>query len=690
MTTMGDTSSTEHTTMTGPTAISYLNRESDTWYSTPTTTTATTGPPVLSGHDVEYLVPKCVYPNDEAWRAKLKSSCAARFTGNDKYFDMAKSICTSACKGYRERTQFTLPPEEFDAYRMGLGDCGSNFNTFAANWKGLCGCIDKTLGENCVFPTTAPVKGTETATSTAGAPTMTNAYNGGYGYGGGAASNSSTSMHNMTSSHMVNTPSMPMTSTPARYMTSTTMMANMPSSHNMYGYDMHNTSTMHHSTPPAHGSDWVSTSTTVAVATATRYVEECPTDYIGAHKWPVGNCLDGLFQAEDKFAIAEHVCNQQCGHGTDKSWPVQWVGIYDTVMSMCGNIDNVNQALAKGCGCLNDGWPNKCNIQCEPPVVMEAMSPPPTMPPPTMETPTTIYAPENAATCTCGNQIPQCTVPPGPVQEGGHRTDCNQWHHIKAGDTCWMIANMYQEQGITAADIMAWNTGAAPYCLNLAIDAWICVGVLHGKGNSTMPSSNPNYAMTSTTMDHTGLYSHPTAPQNWDVPTATNLPQYNYGGDHKTPSAYSTTLPSPYPEPSTSTTQAYPDANDATAKMSPVGIYISTQVAVVPTPTTLMRKRKLKRNAPILTVTQAVTDVVEAAAANTVYVYTDASTTLTSAAVSTSSGDAPDRTVEVYVVDARDYSSALAAASNALTVKGVSTRYVYASETTGIVAPTGL
>ncbi|KAF3928784.1 hypothetical protein ABW21_db0205229 [Orbilia brochopaga] len=222
--------------------------------------------------------------------------------------------------------------------------------------------------------------------------------------------------------------------------------------------------------------------------------------------------------------------------------------------------------------------------------------------PSTMSTMT--YVPSNSAACTCGNQIPQCTVPPGPVQSGSHNPMCNQWYKVIPGDNCDKIAGYFKDQGVAAKDIIGWNQAAQPSCESIQSGYWICVGILHNKYHKDQPiyiptaTELPEYGYTkemrygptemmeSTTMSSTSttspmMYSSSSMPMSSSSTstsmTSTPIPQYEYAAQ-TTP-----LMPSyGYQSSTSSSTMSTPTTSMA---IVPVGVYASTETPATSPPT---------------------------------------------------------------------------------------------------------
>ncbi|KAK6331423.1 hypothetical protein TWF730_004506 [Orbilia blumenaviensis] len=129
------------------------------------------------------------------------------------------------------------------------------------------------------------------------------------------------------------------------------------------------------STPPAYTSAptentvpqaYVST-TSAPTPMKTFPVKECPQEYLGQGKWPSGNCLDKLFGTEEGMRVAAVLCNYQCADNQQREWPAEHTEVYQKAFAKCKSNSGISQALAKGCGCLNDGWIGSCRPECHPP-----------------------------------------------------------------------------------------------------------------------------------------------------------------------------------------------------------------------------------------------------------------------------------------------------------------------------------
>jgi LysM repeat protein len=69
---------------------------------------------------------------------------------------------------------------------------------------------------------------------------------------------------------------------------------------------------------------------------------------------------------------------------------------------------------------------------------------------------------------------PNGIATPTPTQPG-MVSNCKAFYLVKSGETCTTVAN---ENGITVAQVEAWNPGAGSDCRLLQANAWACVGVL--------------------------------------------------------------------------------------------------------------------------------------------------------------------------------------------------------------------
>lgn len=73
-------------------------------------------------------------------------------------------------------------------------------------------------------------------------------------------------------------------------------------------------------------------------------------------------------------------------------------------------------------------------------------------------------------TTSTGNDI----TTPTPVQTG-MVSDCNTFYYVVSGDGCSSIAT---SQGVTIAEIEAWNPAIGTDCTSLWLETYICVGVV--------------------------------------------------------------------------------------------------------------------------------------------------------------------------------------------------------------------
>ena len=71
---------------------------------------------------------------------------------------------------------------------------------------------------------------------------------------------------------------------------------------------------------------------------------------------------------------------------------------------------------------------------------------------------------------------PTPTSPPaGPQpQMPGIAPNCKRYYFVQSGDTCEVVQ---RAQGVTLAQIRAWNTMVNEECTNLWLGYYICVGV---------------------------------------------------------------------------------------------------------------------------------------------------------------------------------------------------------------------
>lgn len=65
-------------------------------------------------------------------------------------------------------------------------------------------------------------------------------------------------------------------------------------------------------------------------------------------------------------------------------------------------------------------------------------------------------------------------TPSGPTpQMPGVVKQCQKFHEVRAGDSCWSISNA---AGITLGQLSAWNTQLDSSCSNLWLGYDVCTG----------------------------------------------------------------------------------------------------------------------------------------------------------------------------------------------------------------------
>ncbi|KAF3927803.1 hypothetical protein ABW20_dc0101472 [Dactylellina cionopaga] len=213
-------------------------------------------------------------------------------------------ICLSMCTETKEQTY--LETSDYNRYKQLLPECNNSHPELIQALMEGCGCIlPKETAAKCMFPKMPPKEMGPSSTAV--------------GY--------------------------------------TTIDSKAPSS-NVY-YTPSSTSDM--TTP-----DYIMTTPATQTST-TGYVENCPKNYLGKGKWPIGNCLDEAFASDSGMKVAEIVCNRQCADVPLKDWPVDHMQVYELAQAKCTTPEDLNYALANGCGCLNDGWIKSCRPQCQPP-----------------------------------------------------------------------------------------------------------------------------------------------------------------------------------------------------------------------------------------------------------------------------------------------------------------------------------
>ncbi|KAF3284232.1 hypothetical protein TWF970_011454 [Orbilia oligospora] len=236
--------------------------------------------------------------------------------------DHKQSLCGMLCN--KKEGGVDLDPKDLKYYWTFHDRCGTH-ESFVTALTQSCGCIIENFGNGttCVYPRTGPKEDTRSLTSEA-------------------------------TTYMKSTTSMVYTSMPVSYTAAPVYGTQEP--------DM-TTSTAQPSTtvqPPK-------TSIPAQPPKKAHAVEECPKDYEGKGEWPSGNCLDEVFGTKEGLAIADMICNNQCADFQQTEWPATQMESYKKALIKCKTPMAITEALAKGCGCLNDGWVDRCRPQCHPP-----------------------------------------------------------------------------------------------------------------------------------------------------------------------------------------------------------------------------------------------------------------------------------------------------------------------------------
>ncbi|KAF3295324.1 hypothetical protein TWF132_002016 [Orbilia oligospora] len=236
--------------------------------------------------------------------------------------DHKQSLCGMLCN--KKEGGVDLDPKDLKYYWTFHDRCGTH-ESFVTALTQSCGCIIENFGNGttCVYPRTGPKEDTRSLTSEA-------------------------------TTYMKSTTSMIYTSMPVSYTAAPVYGTQEP--------DM-TTSTA----PPSTTLQPPKTSIPAQPPKKAYAVEECPKDYEGKGEWPSGNCLDEVFGTKEGMAIADMICNNQCADFQQTEWPTTQMESYKKAIMKCKTPMAITEALAKGCGCLNDGWVDRCRPQCHPP-----------------------------------------------------------------------------------------------------------------------------------------------------------------------------------------------------------------------------------------------------------------------------------------------------------------------------------
>jgi len=70
-------------------------------------------------------------------------------------------------------------------------------------------------------------------------------------------------------------------------------------------------------------------------------------------------------------------------------------------------------------------------------------------------------------------------------------TSCNKFYYVKSGDLCGDIAS---KNGISLADLYAWNPAVGDNCKSMWANAYLCVGTVNGPPPTKTTSKPPSAA----------------------------------------------------------------------------------------------------------------------------------------------------------------------------------------------------
>ncbi|OJJ77959.1 hypothetical protein ASPBRDRAFT_167297 [Aspergillus brasiliensis CBS 101740] len=107
----------------------------------------------------------------------------------------------------------------------------------------------------------------------------------------------------------------------------------------------------------------------------------------------------------------------------------------------------------------------------------------------TLPSPTTTTA-TSATTTSASN--------PSPTQSG-LTSSCDAYYYVKAGDSCWAIANSYGN--FTLSQFYSWNPSVKSDCSGLQPDYYVCIGITGSTtavSQTTLPATSISSAATST------------------------------------------------------------------------------------------------------------------------------------------------------------------------------------------------
>ncbi|KAM7184012.1 hypothetical protein V8F33_013243 [Rhypophila sp. PSN 637] len=107
--------------------------------------------------------------------------------------------------------------------------------------------------------------------------------------------------------------------------------------------------------------------------------------------------------------------------------------------------------------------------------------------------------PVTTTTRTTSTAIPTGTngiATPTPTQPPSIVSNCNKFHYVEPGTSC---AAVLSTNGITMAQLFAWNKGVGDDCSGMWTKVYLCVGVIGGTGPTTTSKTS-----TTTTRNPTG------------------------------------------------------------------------------------------------------------------------------------------------------------------------------------------
>ncbi|OIW22418.1 hypothetical protein CONLIGDRAFT_587445, partial [Coniochaeta ligniaria NRRL 30616] len=108
----------------------------------------------------------------------------------------------------------------------------------------------------------------------------------------------------------------------------------------------------------------------------------------------------------------------------------------------------------------------------------------------------------SATTTTGGNGV----ATPTPTQPPSIVSNCNKFYFVEPGTSCSAVLSA---NGITVAQLFAWNSGVGADCAGMWASVWLCVGVIGG----SQPTSTSKTTTTSTTSAGNGISTpSPTQP----------------------------------------------------------------------------------------------------------------------------------------------------------------------------------